>query len=179
MKEELLSLLKKYSFKHGDFTLASGQRSPYFIDCKQTLLLGRGHYLAGRLIIDEIIKHCRKIGGVAAVELGGCPLASAVATLSWDHFSLLDTLYIRKAAKDHGTKKLIEGQLILNKDVALLEDTITTGGSSINALGVLKASGYNPVAVISIIDRLEGGSEAITKTFGIPVISLYTIKDFQ
>lgn len=187
-RQELLSLLKKHSYKEGNFTLASGRESKYFIDCKQTLLLGQGHWLAGRLVFDTITHFMRKdnvrVPAVAGVALGGCSLASAVSTVSATYiynsiFPVMDVLYIRKEPKDHGTKKLIEGNVEKGSNVILLEDTITTGGSSIKALLALKEEGYNPVAVMSVVDRLEGGTKNITDSFGVPVISLYTIEDFK
>lgn len=185
---DLLTLLKKHSYKKGDFTLASGKKSSYFIDCKQTLLTANGHWLVGRLLFDTIDGFQTwekvKINGIAAVALGGCSIASAVSTISATYIyndnkrlPELDVLYIRKEAKEHGTKNLIEGTLEKGSNIILLEDTITTGGSSINALAILKDAGYNPVAVMSVVDRLEGGSENISKNFDIPVISLFTIKE--
>lgn len=199
-KETLLHLLKTYSYKESDyfFRLASGKSSKYFVDCKRTLLQGKGGLIAGEIILFEIIhsliKNGMKINTVAGVALGGCSLATSVSILSsmnpeceindeaaiaLFNIGALNSIYIRKKAKDHGTKNLIEGYVEPGSNIVLLEDTITTGGSSINALNVLKAAGHNPVAVISVVDRLEGGPEAITEKFGIPAISLFTIKDFQ
>lgn len=185
---DLLAHLKTHSYKEGDFTLASGKKSSYFIDCKQTLLTADGHWLVGRLIFDTIegfqVWEKVKIDAVAAVALGGCSIASAVSTISASYlynnkWPRINTLYVRKETKDHGTKNLIEGNVERGSNVVLLEDTITTGGSSINALTILKDAGYNPVAVMSVVDRLEGGSENISKKFDIPIISLFTIKDFK
>jgi len=178
-RDELLNMLKAYSFKRGDFTLASGKKSEFFLDCKRTLLRSRGHYLVAELIM-EILHTFHGVDAVAGVELGGCPLASAVAMASatsgmQDEYN---ALYIRKTAKDHGTKNLIEGGARGDRKVVLLEDVITTGGSSMVALQALKDAAYVPVAVIVVVDRLEGGSDAIHEKFGIPVISLFTIKDF-
>ena len=194
MKPKLLSLLKEHSFKRGEFTLASGKRSDYFLDCKTTLLRADGHYLSAHLILDALYKFS-KVDTVAAVELGACPLASAVSTLSRitefdgfnqynqptfheNYFTPLNALYIRKSQKDHGTKQLIEGFYKPGDNVVLLEDVITTGKSTSNALGSLLDNGLNPIGVICLIDRLEGGAEEITKTFRIPLVSLFTIKDF-
>jgi orotate phosphoribosyltransferase len=195
MKARLLSLLKEHSYKEGSFVLASGKKSEYFIDCKQTLLLAEGHWLAANLIMDTISDLLNtlkiEIHAVAGVALGGCSLTSAVATYSYElgsefitkmgcnPFPIFDALYIRKEPKDHGTKNLIEGNIKPGANIVLLEDTITSGGSSINALGELKAAGYNSVAVIAVVDRLEGGKENINDKFGVPVISLFTIGDFR
>lgn len=180
---KLLSLLKTRSFKRGNFTLASGKKSEYFIDCKKTILSAEGHWLSGKLLIENILRAEElgiKASVVAGVAIGGCSLASAVATMSYDNASPpIDAIYIRKEIKDHGTKNLIEGNVEPGSNIVLLEDTITTGGSSINALSILKDAGYNPVLVISIVDRLEDGSKNIEEKVGIPVISLFTIEDFK
>src|SRR5271170_2258819 len=153
-REELLTLLKDHSFRKGDFTLASGKKSDFFLDCKRTLLLSRGHYLAAELIM-EILHTFHGVDAVAGVELGGFPLASAVSMASatsgmQDEYN---ALYIRKTAKDHGTKNLIEGGARRDRNVVLLEDVITTGGSSMAALQALKDVAYVPVAVIAVVDR--------------------------
>jgi len=184
LKERVLSLLKKHSFNRGEFTLASGRKSLFFFDCKKTLLLNEGNILASEIILKHIsalINLNIRVDCVAGVELGGCPLATGVSIASVTSpitsVPRLDSLYIRKTAKDHGTKNLIEG-FSEGKNVVLLEDVITTGMSSMNALAALKSAGYNPVAVIAIIDRLEGGSDDIRKQYGIPVNTIYTIEDF-
>lgn len=179
MKAQLLQLLKTYSFNKGEYKLSSGKMSEFFFDCKKTLLLAIGHQLAANLIIEKL----HSIGGVdavAGVELGGCPLASGVATISsmYSGIKPFDALYIRKAAKGHGTQRLIEG-FSEGKNVVLLEDVITIGRSSMSALAALKAEGYNTVAVITIIDRLEGGTDDIRKRYDVPVFSLYTAEDFK
>lgn len=186
MKPQLLALLKKYSYKTGEFTLSSGVKSNYFIDCKKTLLLAEGNFLASRIILEEIfnlsqVKNIPKIDAVAGVSLGGCPLATGVSQMSlayplWRKM-IMNSLYIRQVVKDHGTKNLIEGYVEPKSNIILLEDTITTGNSSIKALEILKNEGHNPVAVIAIIDRLENGGVAIAERFKIPVISIFNIKD--
>jgi orotate phosphoribosyltransferase len=179
-----LRCLKKHCYKEGDFTLASGAKSNYLIDCKDFLLTSVGHIYAANLMlgyIADLEDDGPDIHGVAGVVLGGCSLASAASIISgqWSGRQPFDALYIRKDPKDHGTTKLVEGQLLHGKNVVLLEDVLTTGSSAIKALQTLCGHGYKPVAVISIVDRLEGGRENIEKAFNIPVISLYTIKDFQ
>jgi orotate phosphoribosyltransferase len=185
MKQELKLLLKYSSVKTGDFVLASGKSSKIFIDCKRSLLLGSGIFLASRLLLDEIYIFAdgdyNKVKLVGGVAIGGCPLATAVSLTSVSHPSFkkihLDALYIRQAAKDHGSKNIIEGTYKSGSNIILLEDVITTGGSSINALHILKEAGLNPVAVMSIVDRQEGGVETIKKEFDIPVISLFKMEE--
>ena len=112
--------------------------------------------------------------------MGGCPLASAVASLSWRNGPPLDAVYVRKSGKDHGTKKLLEGADHLSKGarLVLLEDTVTTGGSTLRAVEKLRESGFEVAGVVSVVDRLEGGAEAI-KAQGVPFESLYDRTHFM
>lgn len=178
MKTRLLELLRDRSFERKRVVLASGKESDFFIDCKQTALTAEGHHLIGALLFEE----AKKLGvvAVAGVELGGCPLASAVAQTSFGRGTPIDALYVRKAAKDHGSQRLVEGdtRLAQGARIALVEDVITTGGSTIRAMHTLIAAGYEVVGVLALVDRLEGGREAIEGT-GAPMIALYTRHDFM
>jgi orotate phosphoribosyltransferase len=162
MLERLIALLRQRSYEEREVVLASGARSNFFIDCKQSILTAEGHKLCGSLMFAAV----ESFGGcdaVAGVELGGCPLASAVALTSALHGRPLDALYVRKEAKDHGTKKLVEGDksLRIGTRVALLEDVITTGGSTLNAIAKLEDAGAKVVGVVVLVDREEGGLETL------------------
>ncbi len=175
-RPELLELLRTLSFRRGKVMLASGKESDFFIDCKQTVLTARGHQLVAELLLDAF-RHVQNVQAVAGVALGGCPLASAVSLMSAQRGRPLDALYVRKAAKDHGTKRLVEGKTQPGMRVVLLEDVITTGGSTWQAVEVLRAEGVEVAAVVVLVDRLEGGVEAI-RGHGIEVVTLYTRHDF-
>ena len=159
--------------------LASGKESDFFIDCKQTILTAEGHALVGELMFEMLqeLPECAAVGGV---ELGGCPLASAVSLVSFQRGRPLPALYVRKARKDHGTTKLVEGDRSMSPQipVVLLEDVVTTGGSSLNAVEALKAAGARVVGIAALVDRLEGGAETIQNA-GLAFTSLATRKDFM
>jgi len=178
-RARFVELLRQLSFERRRVTIASGKESDFFIDCKQAILTAEGHALAGSLMfaaLDQLPK-CTAVGGV---ELGGCPLASAVSLISFQRGRPLPALYVRKAAKDHGTKKLVEGDksIVPGMAVALLEDVITTGGSSLRAVESLKAVGVNVVGIVALVDRLEGGRETI-EAGGLPLVSIATRRDFM
>ena len=177
-RARLIQLLAERSFERRRVTLASGRESDFFIDCKQTMLTAEGHALIGELMFDLLaeLPECEAVGGV---ELGGCPLASAVSLVSFQRGRPLNALYVRKAKKDHGTTKLVEGDKSLKPGlkVALLEDVVTTGGSSLKAVESLKAAGAQVVGIVALVDRLEGGAETIRAT-GLPLVTLATRKDF-
>jgi orotate phosphoribosyltransferase len=159
--------------------LASGKESDFFIDCKQTVLTAEGHALVGELMLAEV-KKLGAIAAVAGVELGGCPLASAVAHKSFLDGTPIDALYVRKEAKDHGSRRMIEGDTRLDRGarVVLLEDVVTTGGSTLRAARTLNEAGYDVAGVIALVDRSEGGREAIVAG-GAHLVALYTRSDFM
>lgn len=174
----LLELLRERSFERKRVVLASGKESDFFIDCKQTVLTAEGHALVGEVML-EAVSELPPCDAVAGVELGGCPLASAVALTSFQRGAPKDALYVRKEAKDHGSKRLIEGDTHLDRGarVVILEDVTTTGGSTLKAVEKLRAAGYEVVGVVTLVDRLEGGRQAIEKA-GLPLVAITTRTDF-
>jgi orotate phosphoribosyltransferase len=177
-RERLVELLRERSFERKRVVLASGRESDFFIDCKQAVLTAEGHALVGELMFDALegLPRCEAVAGV---ELGGCPLASAVSLVSFVRGRPLAALYVRKEAKDHGSRKLVEGDRALRHHlpVVILEDVITTGGSTLKAVEKLRVAGADVVGVVALVDRLEGGAEAI-RTAGIPLLSICSRRDF-
>lgn len=177
-RTRLIQLLTERSFERRKVVLASGKESDFFIDCKQTMLTAEGHALVGELMFELLaeLPPCEAVGGV---ELGGCPLASAVSLVSFQRGRPLNALYVRKAKKDHGTTKLVEGDKSLKPGlkVALLEDVVTTGASSLKAVASLKEAGAEVVGIVALVDRLEGGAETI-RAAGLPLVTVATRADF-
>ena len=145
-RTQLLRLMRLLSYRRGIVTLASGKQSDFFIDCKQTVLTAKGHALVGSLLL-KALQHLPEHEAVAGVVLGGCPLASAVSLTSHLTGRPLQALYVRKEAKDHGTKRLIEGGVQRGMRVAMVEDVITTGGSTLRAVETLRDAGVLVVGV--------------------------------
>jgi orotate phosphoribosyltransferase len=178
-RDRLLELLRERSFARKRVVLASGKESDFFVDCKQTVLCAEGHALVGELMFLEAAK-VAGLAAVAGVELGGCPLASAVALLSFQRGTPFDAVYVRKDVKDHGSKRLLEGdaRLAPGARMVILEDVVTTGGSTLKCAEKLRAAGFDVAGVIALVDRLEGGREAI-EAAGLPLTALYTRADFM
>lgn len=179
-RDRLLELLRIHSFARRPVTLASGRESDFFIDCKQTALLAEGHVLVGQVMLAAV-RDLRDVpNAVAGVELGGCPLASAVAMASFTNGQALDAIFVRKDVKDHGSKRALEGNshLAAGTRVVVLEDVVTTGGSTLNAVEKIRAAGYLVSDVIVLVDRLEGGREAITAA-GLNLHPIFTRHDFM
>ena len=178
--DRLLDLLRERGFRRGQFVLSSGKSSDFFIDCKPAVLLAEGHALVGRALLERIRDEIGSVSAVAGVELGGCPLASAVACASWADDEPIDAVYIRKSSKAHGTGKLLEGaeRLAPNAKLVIVEDTVTTGGSTLRAVQAVRDAGFEVAGVIAVVDRLEGGAEAIREA-GVAFSTLYDRTDFM
>jgi len=178
--DRLLELLRERGFRRGHFVLSSGKESDFFIDCKPAVLLAEGHALVGQALLQRIRDVLDPVSAVAGVELGGCPLASAVASASWTQGDPIDAVYIRKSTKEHGTKKMLEGAegLAPNATLAIVEDTVTTGGSTLRAIRAVREAGFEVAGVISVVDRLEGGAAAI-RDAGVRFSTLYDRTDFM
>jgi orotate phosphoribosyltransferase len=179
-RERLLALLRTHGFRRGRFTLTSGRESDFFIDCKPAVLRAEGHVLVGRCLLDALRATPGPVDAIAGVELGGCPLASAVAMTSFLDGDPVDAVYVRKAAKAHGTKNQLEGAAHLRKGARLViaEDTVTTGGSTLRAVEQIRALGFEIASVLAIVDRSEGGAEAI-RAAGLSFTSLFARRDFM
>ena len=177
-RDRLVSLLRTLSFEKKRVILASGRESDFFIDCKQAELTAEGHALLGELMFASL-GELSNVEAVAGVELGGCPLASAVSLTSFLKGRPIPALYVRKAQKDHGSKRLIEGDKSMRPGmrIAILEDVVTTGGSTLRCVATLREAGLVVAGVIAIVDRLEGGREAIEQA-GLKLVSLCTRRDF-
>jgi orotate phosphoribosyltransferase len=178
-KARLLALLTERSYQKRDVVLASGRRSDFFIDCKQTVLTAEGHALVGAVMLDAIELSGARPTAVAGVELGGCPLASAVALISFQRGAPLDAIYVRKEAKDHGSARALEGntRLAAGSRVVILEDVVTTGGSTLKCATKLREAGYEVAGVIALVDRQEGGREAIEQA-GLALTTCFVRDDF-
>ena len=175
MKDELLELLKKYSYKKGEYKLSSGKTSEHYVNCKPVTLSGRGLTLTSLLMLKEVNTNV-----VAGLTLGADPLVSGVSLVSALDGRLVNALIVRKEAKGHGTQAWIEGLLPPEgTHVTVLEDVITTGGSSIKAVEKLRDAGYVVDRVVAIVDRQEDGEADIAmKEAGLELRSLFSLRDF-
>ena len=175
MKDELLELLKKDAYKKGEYKLSSGKASEHYVNCKPVILSGRGLTLTSLLMLKEVNTNV-----VAGLTLGADPLVSGVSLVSALDGRLVNALIVRKEAKGHGTQAWIEGPLPPEGTrVTVLEDVITTGGSSIKAVEKLRDAGYVVDRVVAIVDRQEDGEADIAmKEAGLELRSLFSLRDF-
>ena len=178
MKDELLELLKKNAYKKGEFTLSSGKTSEHYVNCKPVTLTARGLTLASIMLLENVEKESVAVGGLT---LGADPLVAGVAVVSGFDKRLLDALIVRKETKGHGTQAWIEGPTLPEGSrVTVLEDVVTTGGSSIKAVKRLRDAGYVVDRVVTIVDRQEN-DEATTamKLAGLELYSLFSFLNSQ
>ena len=170
-RDELISLLATRSAKRGNFTLASGRQSALYIDARITTMSPEGLALIGPLGVAAIHEAGWKVDAVGGLTMGADPIACAVSYASALSATPLRAFTVRKEPKTHGTGKLIEGPFRAGDRVAVIEDTITTGGSAKKAIDAVRAAGGNVVGVLALVDREEGGREAL-EAEGVEVISL-------
>jgi orotate phosphoribosyltransferase len=204
----LLNLISTLSFKLGDFTLASGKKSDYYIDCRITTLHAEGGRLSGLVLYDLIREHIPNAEAVGGLTMGADPLVSNTASASaWalaDHNeiielssalgldsaleaddpgpapSLIQGFLVRKAEKTHGTGRRIEGFLKPGASVVIVDDVCTTGGSTIEAIQATRQAGMNVAGVLCLVDREQGGRANIEATIpGVPFYSVFTATDVR
>jgi orotate phosphoribosyltransferase len=176
-RTRLLELLRTRSFQQREVTLASGQKSNFYIDCRPVALDAEGATLIGELfhmLIDEVAPTAVAVGGPT---LGADPLATATSVMSYAAGHPRAAFIVRKEPKSHGTGQWIESTpLPAGAPVVVVEDTVTTGGSLVRAIERVKAAGFTVIHALAIVDRLEGGREAIEAHT--PLTTLFTRRDF-
>ncbi len=167
----LLDLLAERSAKRGSFTLASGRQSDLYIDCRLTTMHPEGLSLIGPLGLRAIAERGWHPDSIGGLTLGADPVSYAIAYASQLAGLPTRAFTVRKEAKTHGTGKLIEGAFLSGDRVVVIEDVITTGGSAVKAVGAIRAAGGTVIGVLAVVDREEGGREAIA-ALGVDVTTL-------
>ncbi|MBD0318835.1 MAG: orotate phosphoribosyltransferase [Gemmatimonadetes bacterium] len=170
-RERLVALLLERSFRVGDFVLSSGARSRFYIDCRTTTTHAEGQALVGRLGLAALRDAGLRPDAVGGLTMGADPVAYAIAHASWIAGDPVNAFTVRKEPKAHGTGKRVEGCFAAGMRVVVVEDVITTGGSALKAIEAVEAEGGQVIAVLSLVDREEGGRETI-EARGYPVHAL-------
>ena len=176
-RQRLAELLRELSLRRGTFVLASGRTSNYYLDCRRTTLHPEGAVLVGRLVLRAIVERNWNPVAVGGMTLGADPIATAASVVSWlEGPAPVAAFLVRKEAKAHGTGRRIEGAPAAGSPVVLVEDVITTGGSSLRALEACRDEGLEVLGLVAIVDREEGGRENL-EAAGLPVASLFTARE--
>lgn len=172
----LLQLLHERSIRHGDFTLASGARSTYYIDARPTTMSAEGLHLIGRLGVAALRAQGWAPAAVGGLTMGADPVSYAVALASREAPPIIDAFSVRKEAKGHGTKRRVEGNFRAGDGVVVVEDVITSGGSAIQAIAAVEEAGGRVLGVLAVVDREQGGREALAER-GHGVVVLTTVTE--
>lgn len=180
-RPRLIEIVKERSFQSGqEIKLASGKTSTFYFNLKPTMLHPEGAHLIATLILDAIAD--LEVDLVGGLEMGAVPIASAIAAVSHAQGRPAGAFFVRKQAKEHGTRSLVEGlpkgETMSGKRLVVVEDVTTTGGSAIRAAEALKAEGATVLRVVTVLDRLDGAREAFD-TAGLNFRAILTLDDFR
>lgn len=172
-RDRLKDLFRERALQFGDFTLASGKKSSYYVNSKKVLFHAEAITLLGELLYDATKDlDFQAIGGL---EVGAIPMAAAALTAFHRNGRHLEGFFVRKQAKEHGSKERLEGQVKAGDKVVVIDDVLTTGGSVVQAIEAVEALGASVLRVVCICDRLQGAREALAKYDFRPI---FTIRDF-
>ncbi len=172
LENELFQLINTKAYKEGDFTLASGKKSSYYFNGKLVVLNPRGAVSFSLWILEQIDKLIEKPKAVGGLELGAVPISSTVMAMSF-----IRSFIVRKKTKDHGTGLVVEGELKKGEPVVVVDDVITTGGSTLKAIRAVEDLGCRVVAVYSLVDRQEGHLPELSAYYN-RMKSVFTLKKF-
>ena len=174
--ESLRRLLLERSVQRGDFTLASGRRSSYYIDCRPTTMSAEGLVLIGRMGWAALQAAGWRPAGVGGLTMGADPVAYAIAAASFRSDTPVDAFSVRKRTKEHGTGRLIEGNFRRGDSVVVVEDVITSGESASKAIAAVEEAGGQVLGILAVVDREEGGRGAL-ESRGRSVLALTTVRE--
>src|ERR1043165_6707829 len=180
-REQLLNLLATVSFRLGEFTLSSGAKSDYYIDCRTTTLHAEGAALTGRVFFDLLQQQDWKVKAIGGLTLGADPIVVATSVISSQAGVPVHGFLVRKAEKAHGMGRRVEGFQEKGARVVIVDDVCTTGSSTIQAIEAAREFGFNIAGVACLVERLEaGGRPAVEKAAApVPFISVFTSNDVK
>jgi orotate phosphoribosyltransferase len=180
-REQLLELLATNSFRLGEFTLSSGGKSDYYIDCRTTTLHAHGAELTGRVFLDLIHEEGWQPRAVGGLTMGADPIVVATSVISAQAGTPIHGFLVRKSEKAHGMGRRVEGFQEKSARVVIVDDVCTTGGSTIQAIEAAREFGFNIAGVSCLVERLEaGGRPAVEKAAApAPFISVFTSNDVK
>jgi orotate phosphoribosyltransferase len=179
-RSRLREIIRALSYREGDFVLASGKRSSFYVDLRRTSLSAEGSALIGEALLEVIEAAGWKPAAVGGLTLGADPLATATSLAYFRAGRNVGAFIVRKEAKGHGAGRLVEmaGDVADGSDVVVLDDTCTTGGSTLKAIEAMQAAGYNVLGAACIVDRTEGGEELLAAA-GHKLVRVFALADLR
>lgn len=176
-RKRLLELVREQAFREGlDIELSSGKRSDFYVDGKKITLMPEGLFLLAFLLLHEL-EAFPEVSAIGGMTLGADPICAGISLLSHLIERPLPAFIVRKDAKGHGTEARIEGDLVPGQAVAIVEDTITTGGNSLRAIEAVRHLGANPIVVFALVDRMDPDGDDFRRMN--VVRALYTVHDLR
>ena len=173
-RSKLIELIKEHALQFGDFTLASGKKASFYLDCRKVTLHPQGANQIGAGMLELLgEKLPQAIGGMA---IGADPISAATITLAGQQNLNLLAFIVRKEAKQHGTGRQVEGPVAEGMEAVIVEDVVTSGGSALKAVDAVREYGLKVDRILAVVDRLEGGRETI-EAQGLQLDTLVTVKD--
>ena len=174
-RTELMQIIRELSYEQREVTLASGRKSNFYFDGKQTTLHPRGSVLVGKAFYSALSNFSQQVQGVGGLTLGADPIATATSMISSIEGDPIPAFIIRKEPKGHGTGQWLEGRKNVQpgSNVVIVEDVVTTGGSSVKAIERARAEGLEVLGVITLVDREEGGRETFDQ-LNVPFYAIFT-----
>lgn len=176
LRDRLSELLRERSVRFGDFVLASGRRSTFYVDARKTTMSGEGLVLIGRISLACFAARGWQPEVVGGLTLGADPVAYAIAAAARAEGRAIDAFTVRKQVKEHGTGRRIEGCFVPGARVVVVEDVLTTGRSAMEALAAVEGEGGKVLGVLAVVDRQEGGRATLEQA-GYQVETLVTARD--
>ena len=182
-EKRLLELVRQHAYRYSPdvpFQLASGRMSPHYVDLRALLCIPEALVLTGTIVFERIKQFEResntRVDAVGGPAVGSIPIASAVAYYSHEASEPIETFFVRKEPKAHGLRKWVEGHSNAGSNVVIVDDVVTTGTSTLNAIKAAQEQGFRVVKIFVLVDRLEGGSDELSR-LGIPYEAVLTLKE--
>jgi orotate phosphoribosyltransferase len=180
-REQLLNLIVANSFRLGNFTLSSGLKSDYYIDCRTTTLHAQGAELTGRVFLEVLRQQGWSPQAIGGLTMGADPIVTAVSIISYQQQTPIHGFLVRKAEKTHGMGQRIEGFRKKGSDVVIVDDVCTTGGSTIQAIQAAREFGFNIIGAACLVEREEAGGRASVEQAAAPAkfISIFKSSEIK
>jgi orotate phosphoribosyltransferase len=180
-REQLLNLIVANSFRLGNFTLSSGLKSDYYIDCRTTTLHAQGAELTGRVFLEVLRQQGWNPQAIGGLTMGADPIVTAVSIISYQQQTPIHGFLVRKAEKTHGMGQRIEGFQKKGSDVVIVDDVCTTGGSTIQAIQAAREFGFNIIGAACLVEREEAGGRASVEQAAAPAkfISIFKSSEIK
>ncbi len=174
-RQRMIDLIKQHALQFGDFTLASGKKASFYLDCRKLTLHPQGANQIGAGML-ELLSGDSMPDSIGGMAIGADPITAATITLAGQRDINLLGFIVRKEAKQHGTGRRVEGPVVAGMSAVIVEDVVTSGGSALQAVEAVREFGLNVTKILAVVDRLEGGRQAI-EAAGLQLQTLVTVQD--